>query len=108
MQRPQNSQASPEPDDRPYTRLTIKLSQIKRHNISTNTLMGWRNGEDPERITEIYSVHGTDWCLPHGRRALHSARSVATQKDPSSHSHRYLPQEVKHNTVRKAKLKSII
>lgn len=48
MQRPQNSQASPEPDDRLYTRLTIKLLQIKRHNISTNTLMGWRNGEDPE------------------------------------------------------------
>lgn len=108
MQRPKNSQATPKQDDRLYTSLIIRPSQIKWHNISTNTLMDWRNGEDPERITEIHSMHGIDWSLLQGRRTPQSARSVATQKDPSSHSHRHLPQEVKHNTGRKAKLKSII
>ena len=88
--------------------LRFSRDYVKRRKLSAKVWGFTYSGEEVRRITEIYSVCGTDWCLPHGRRALHSARSVATQKDPSSHSHRYLPQEVKHNTVRKAKLKSII
>ena len=42
MQRPKNSQATPEHDDRLYTSLIIKLSQIKWHNIRLEKWRGLR------------------------------------------------------------------